>query len=115
MPAATTCASPTPPGPSGRPAAALLPAAAQPYLDTGLGHYLLLMAGIVPVLALILGACSTHDVKAGRRPPCVAPCGQLHQDLRRPAAAAGVLAWWMVLTQEAAASRRRSPTARPSC
>ena len=39
----------------------LLPASALPYLETGLGHYLLLMASIVPVLALVLGVLYTHE------------------------------------------------------
>jgi hypothetical protein len=39
----------------------LLPASAVPYLETGLGHYLLLMTGIVPVLALVLGVLYTHE------------------------------------------------------
>ena len=39
-------------------------APALPYLETGLGHYLLLMTGIVPILALILGVLYTHELLA---------------------------------------------------
>jgi hypothetical protein len=35
-----------------------------PYLETGLGHYLLLMSGIVPLLAGLLGLLYTHEVLA---------------------------------------------------
>lgn len=30
-------------------------------IGSGLGHYLLLMSGIVPVLALVLGVLYTHE------------------------------------------------------
>ena len=81
----------------------LLPRAAQPYLDTGLGHYLLLMAGIVPVLALILGVLYTHEVLTiGSADP--AAVARLQDAFVKTFAAllmlSGVLAWWMVLTQE---------------
>jgi len=42
----------------------LLPAPVRPYLETGLGHYLLLMTGIVPILALVLGVLYTHELLA---------------------------------------------------
>ena len=44
----------------------VLPRAAQPYIDTGLAHYLLLMAGIVPLLALILGVLGVLPPTDGR-------------------------------------------------
>ena len=81
----------------------LLPKAVQPYLDTGLGHYLLLMAGIVPVLALILGVLYTHELLAlsSAEPAVVA---RLQDSFIKTFAAllmlSGVIAWWMVLTQE---------------
>jgi signal transduction histidine kinase/purine-cytosine permease-like protein/ActR/RegA family two-component response regulator len=81
----------------------ILPAAAQPYLDTGLGHYLLLMTGIVPVLALVLGVLYTHELLAlGATEPAVV--ARLQDSFIKTFAAllmlSGVIAWWMVLTQE---------------
>ena len=81
----------------------ILPAAAQPYLDTGLGHYLLLMTGIVPVLALVLGVLYTHELLAlGAAEPAVV--ARLQDSFIKTFAAllmlSGVIAWWMVLTQE---------------
>jgi signal transduction histidine kinase/purine-cytosine permease-like protein/ActR/RegA family two-component response regulator len=81
----------------------ILPRAALPYLDTGLGHYLLLMTGIVPILALVLGVLYTHELLAlgSTAPEIVA---RLQDSFIKTFAAllmlAGVIAWWMVLTQE---------------
>lgn len=74
-----------------------------PYLDTGLAHFLLLMAGIVPVLALILGVLYTHEAitlgAAG-----ASTLAHLQDTFIKTFAAllmlSGVIAWWMVLTQE---------------
>ncbi len=81
----------------------LLPDAARPYLDAGLGHYLLLMAGIVPVLGLSIGLLYYQEVLA-------LPVDDL---LRQEAVRAsyikisaalllvsGVVAWWLVLTHK---------------
>jgi signal transduction histidine kinase/DNA-binding NarL/FixJ family response regulator len=81
----------------------ILPKAALPYLDTGLGHYLLLMTGIVPILALILGVLYTHELLAlGAPEPAV--IARLQDSFTKTFAAllmlSGVIAWWMVLTQE---------------
>ncbi|HEX6734496.1 MAG TPA: ATP-binding protein, partial [Azonexus sp.] len=81
----------------------LLPAPILPYLETGLGHYLLLMAGIVPVLALVLGVLYTHELLSlGAGQPELAAA--LQDSFIKTFAAllllAGVGAWWMVLTQE---------------
>ena len=81
----------------------LLPAAALPYLETGLGHYLLLMAGIVPVLALVLGVLYTHEsLNIGAGQPAL--LAALQDSFVKAFAAllllAGVGAWWMVLTQQ---------------
>lgn len=81
----------------------LLPRVVQPYLDTGLGHYLLLMAGIAPVLGLVLGVLYTHELLAlGEAAP--ANVARLQDIFVKTYAAllllAGVIAWWMVLTQE---------------
>ena len=81
----------------------LLPASALPYLETGLGHYLLLMSGIVPVLALVLGVLYTHEnLTLGSGHPEIHAA--LQDSFIKIFAAllmlSGVGAWWMVLTQE---------------
>jgi signal transduction histidine kinase/purine-cytosine permease-like protein/DNA-binding NarL/FixJ family response regulator len=85
----------------------LLPRFVRPYLDTGLGHFLLLMLGIVPILALILGVLYTHELlslpaaESGVDPAVVS---RLQDSFVKVFAAlvllSGVIAWWMVLTQE---------------
>jgi signal transduction histidine kinase/purine-cytosine permease-like protein/FixJ family two-component response regulator len=81
----------------------ILPKAALPYLETGLGHYLLLMTGIVPILALILGVLYTHELLALGAPE-LAVVARLQDSFIKTFAAllmlSGVIAWWMVLTQE---------------
>jgi len=81
----------------------LLPKAALPYLETGLGHYLLLMLGIVPILALVLGVLYTHELlMLGDGNPAMVAA--LQETFVKTFAAllllSGVGAWWMVLTQE---------------
>jgi signal transduction histidine kinase/ActR/RegA family two-component response regulator len=81
----------------------LLPAPALPYLETGLGHYLLLMTGIVPVLALVLGVLYTHELLA-LGPEQTVLIAALQDSFVKAFAAllllSGVGAWWMVLTQQ---------------
>ena len=81
----------------------LLPAPVLPYLETGLGHYLLLMTGIVPILALVLGVLYTHELLA-LGPEQVALIGPLQDSFIKSFAAllllSAVGAWWMVLTQQ---------------
>ena len=82
----------------------LLPRAAEPYIDTGLAHYLLLMAGIVPLLALILGVLYTHERLAlGEAVP--GPWVDALRDgfintFAGLVLVSGVGAWWMVLTAQ---------------
>ncbi len=79
----------------------LLPARARPYLDAGLGHYLLLMAGIVPFLALLMGLLYYQEVLA-LTDQALLP--QLRQTFARAFAVlllvAAVVAWWLVLTHK---------------
>ena len=81
----------------------LLPAPVRPYLETGLGHYLLLMTGIVPILALVLGVLYTHELLA-LGPEQTALIGPLQDSFIKSFAAllllSAVGAWWMVLTQQ---------------
>jgi signal transduction histidine kinase len=87
-----------------RPAAPPAAGLALPYLETGLGHYLLLMTGIVPVLALVLGVLYTHELPASAAADPVPWSPRCRTASSRPFAAllllSGVGAWWMVLTQE---------------
>ena len=81
----------------------LLPAAALPYLEKGLGLYLMLMAGIVTVLGLILGVLYTHELLS--LPMADESVAARLQDSFVKVFAAlllltGIIAWWMVLTQE---------------
>jgi len=81
----------------------LLPAAALPYLQAGLGHYLLLMGGIVPLLALVLGVLYTQE-RLALGPEQAVLAGALQDSFIKVFAVlallAGVGAWWMVLTQK---------------
>ncbi len=81
----------------------LLPRAALPYVETGLGHYLLLMAGIVPFLALLMGLLYYHEwVVVGSQHAALLP--HLQQSFIKAFSAlllvSGVVAWWMVLTHK---------------
>ncbi|SBT06516.1 Response regulator receiver:ATP-binding region, ATPase-like:Histidine kinase A, N-terminal [Candidatus Propionivibrio aalborgensis] len=81
----------------------ILPAAAIPYLETGLGHYLLLMVCIVPLLAGLLGLLYTHETLA-LGPEASELIPHLQQTFIKAFSAlllfAGVGAWWMVLTHK---------------
>ncbi len=80
-----------------------LPAPARPYLEAGLGHYLLLMAGVVPFLALLVGLLYYQEVLALGE-----GAGALREALRESFLRAfavlllvsGVVAWWLVLTHK---------------
>ena len=81
----------------------LLPAVVLPYLETGLGHYLLLMTGIVPLLALVLGVLYTHEMLALGADKTVLVAALRDSFIKAFAALlllSGVGAWWMVLTQQ---------------
>ncbi|WP_263769388.1 ATP-binding protein [Propionivibrio soli] len=81
----------------------LLPASVIPYLDAGLVNYLMLMAGIVPVLAGLLGLLYTHEVFAlGASQAQLVP--HLQQVFVKTFSAlllfTGIGAWWMVLAHK---------------
>ena len=81
----------------------VLPASLLPYLDAGLVHYVLLMCGIVPVLAGLLGLLYTHEMLT-LAPSQNGLIPQLQQVFVKMFAAllllAGIGAWWMVLTHK---------------
>jgi signal transduction histidine kinase/purine-cytosine permease-like protein/DNA-binding NarL/FixJ family response regulator len=81
---------------------ALLPRRVWPYLETGLGHFLFLMAIVIPVLGGVLTAVYLHEL------PALAAAGAnlktLQLGLVNAFAAlllvSGVVAWWLVLTHK---------------
>ncbi|MBI5793189.1 MAG: hybrid sensor histidine kinase/response regulator, partial [Rhodocyclales bacterium] len=81
----------------------LLPAPMMPYVESGLGHYLLLMALIVPFLALLLGVLYFHELAGlGAATEELAP--HLRQSFVNAYAAllliSGIVAWWLVLNHK---------------
>lgn len=85
----------------------LLPQRLQPYLDTGLGHYLLLMAVITPLLGAVFGllyfqqlqqlpALDAAAVEALRESLYLA----LLKGFFALLLVAGTVAWWLVLAHE---------------
>ena len=82
---------------------ALLPRRVWPYLDTGLGHYLLLMAVVVPVLAGLFGMLYQAELRTlGAQAAGLAP--SLRLGFLKAFAAlllvSGIVAWWLVLTHK---------------
>ena len=82
---------------------AVLPRAIWPYLDTGLGHYLLVMAAVVPLLGLLLGLMYYQELRVlGEQAAAHAP--GLRLTFVKVYAAlllvAGIVAWWLVLTHK---------------
>jgi signal transduction histidine kinase/purine-cytosine permease-like protein/ActR/RegA family two-component response regulator len=82
---------------------AALPRAAWPYIETGLGHYLLLMAVVVPLLAGLFAMLYAHEL------PTLLDAGSsgaraLKLGFVKAFAAlllvAGIVAWWLVLTHK---------------
>lgn len=83
--------------------AGLLPARMRPFLDAGLGHYLLLMAGVVPFLALLIGLLYYQEALAlAERAPALLPA--LRESYLRAFAVlllvSAVVVWWLVLTHK---------------
>ena len=80
-----------------------LPARARPYLDAGLGHYFLLMAGVVPFLVLLVGLLYYQEV-LGLTGKAAALLPILQQSYLRAFAVlllvSGIVAWWLVLTHK---------------
>ncbi|MES2362865.1 MAG: ATP-binding protein [Pseudomonadota bacterium] len=87
----------------------LLPRRAWPYLDTGLGHFLLLMLVIVPLLASVFGllyhqelnalAQSVTDVQVLEAPEAALRSGFLKAYMAL-LVTAGLVAWWLVLAHK---------------
>ena len=92
----------------------LLPRRSWRYLDTGLGHFLLLMLIIVPLLAVVFGVLYQQELRAlGERALELAAQSEVAQALAAAQQAslrsgflkaymallviAGIVAWWLVL------------------
>lgn len=81
----------------------LLPASLKPYLDAGLGQYLLLMAGFVSLLGLLIGLVYYQE-SLTLNDDDTALLHHLQDIFLRIAAGlifvSGVIAWWMVLAHK---------------
>ena len=80
----------------------LLPRRAWPYLDTGLGHFLLLMLIIVPLLASVFGLLYHQEISALADIELSEPA--LRSGFMKAYMAllviAGLVAWWLVLAHK---------------
>jgi len=75
----------------------VLPRATWPYLDAGLGQYLLLMVAVAPLLAGLLGLLYLHEVQAA--PALDATFRLLFLKLFAALLlVSGIFTWWLVLT-----------------
>ena len=83
--------------------AALLPTAARPYLEAGLGYYLLLMTGFVALLGILIGLLYYQESLALNDSDAVL-LYHLRQVFMRISVAlllvSGIITWWMVLTNK---------------
>jgi signal transduction histidine kinase/FixJ family two-component response regulator len=79
---------------------ALLPRRVWPYLDTGLGHFLLLMLVIAPLLAALLGLLYHQEVQAADRVAQEALRTTFLKAYFALLVVAGIVAWWLVLAHK---------------
>jgi signal transduction histidine kinase/purine-cytosine permease-like protein/ActR/RegA family two-component response regulator len=81
----------------------LLPASARPYLDAGLGHYLLLMTGVAAFLSLLVGLLYYQEVLA-LTDDAVQLLPALRHSYQRAFVVlllvSAIVAWWLVLTHK---------------
>lgn len=82
----------------------LLPRRVWPYLDTGLGHFLLLALVIVPFLAAVFGVLYQQELRAIAESVSRAPQAALRSGFLKAYMAlllvAGIVAWWLVLAHQ---------------
>lgn len=84
---------------------ALLPRRIWPYLDTGLGHFLLLMLVIAPLLAALFGLLYHQELQSAQlAEPTWVSQGTLRATFIKAYLAllvvAGIVAWWLVLAHK---------------
>jgi signal transduction histidine kinase len=85
----------------------LLPRRVWPYLDTGLGHFLLMMLIVVPLLAAVFGVLYQQELR-GIGESALADMAQATASLRSAflkaymslLLIAGIVAWWLVLAHQ---------------
>ena len=75
----------------------VLPRKLWPYLDAGLGQYLLLMLALVPLLGALLGLIYVHEVQADAALATTLPPLFLKLFVAL-VLVSGIIAWWLVLT-----------------
>ena len=80
----------------------LLPRRAWPYLDTGLGHFLLLMLVVVPLLASVFGLLYRQEIGAlaEQLPAGMALRSGFLKAYMALLVIAGLVAWWLVLAHK---------------
>jgi signal transduction histidine kinase/CheY-like chemotaxis protein/purine-cytosine permease-like protein len=82
----------------------MLPRVAWPYIETGLGHYLLLMAVVVPLLAGLFATLYTQELSNLLDVAGAAGASALRLGFVKAFAAllliSGIVAWWLVLTHK---------------
>ncbi len=84
----------------------MLPKRAWPYLDTGLGHFLLLMLIVVPLLATVFGLLYHQELQALAQmaDPLAVSDGTLRSGFLKAYMSllviAGIVAWWLVLAHK---------------
>ncbi|MGK2897896.1 MAG: hybrid sensor histidine kinase/response regulator [Burkholderiaceae bacterium] len=81
----------------------LLPRAVWPYIETGLGHYLLLMAVVVPLLGGLFATLYTQELPALLEAGAAGATALRLGFVKAFAAlllVSGIVAWWLVLTHK---------------
>jgi signal transduction histidine kinase/purine-cytosine permease-like protein/FixJ family two-component response regulator len=78
----------------------VLPRPVWPYLDTGLGHFLLLMLVIVPLLGSIFGMLYHQELRAGVELVGDSLRSGFIKAFMALLVVAGLVAWWLVLAQK---------------
>ncbi len=78
----------------------LLPARWVPVMEGGLGHYLLLMSGIIGFLAVLLGMIHFHEARTLDAVAVAALDAVFIKVFAALFLASGIAAWWMVLTHK---------------
>jgi signal transduction histidine kinase/CheY-like chemotaxis protein/purine-cytosine permease-like protein len=81
----------------------VLPRRTWPYIDTGLGHYLLVMAIVVPLLAGLFGLLYQQELRnLGEQAAAYGPTLRLGflKAFLALLLVSGIVAWWLVLTHK---------------
>ena len=82
----------------------LLPRRVWPYVETGLGHFLLLMLIVVPLLAAVFGVFYQQELRALAESTPADAAGALRGGFLKAYMAllliAGIVAWWLVLAHQ---------------